>query len=215
MNAFVNGAVLGTSSFVARAHVAKAPAPVRSAKTITMIKSESMPFMEAPAALDGSAPGDVGFDPLGFSTWFDIKWLQEAEIKHGRICMLACLGFFVQEFFKLPFDYFPTALPVDAHDIMIKRGGMAQILLWIHAFEIISIPALIETMQGKRAPGDFAFDPLGLGKNPGAFKKYQLAEIKNGRLAMIGIGGMIHAQWIYKQGIIDQLTHMKPMTLSL
>ena len=37
---------------------------------------------------DGRAPGDRGFDPLYFSDFLDIKWLREAELKHGRICML-------------------------------------------------------------------------------------------------------------------------------
>lgn len=36
--------------------------------------------------------GYAGFDPLGFSDYYDINWLKEAEIKHGRICMLAALG---------------------------------------------------------------------------------------------------------------------------
>ena len=36
--------------------------------------------------------GYAGFDPLGFSDYYDIKWLQEAEIKHGRVCMLAAVG---------------------------------------------------------------------------------------------------------------------------
>eukprot|EP00180_Rhodochaete_pulchella_P001106 Plantae.Rhodophyta-Rhodochaete_pulchella.ctg19215.p4 GENE.Plantae.Rhodophyta-Rhodochaete_pulchella.ctg19215~~Plantae.Rhodophyta-Rhodochaete_pulchella.ctg19215.p4 ORF type:complete len:129 (+),score=23.93 Plantae.Rhodophyta-Rhodochaete_pulchella.ctg19215:703-1089(+) len=125
--------------------------------------------------------------------------------------MLATVGFLVQEVFKLPFDYFPSALPVEAHDIMIQRGGMSQILLWTHAFEVIGTAALIETLQGKREPGYFAFDPLGLGKDAETVKKYQVAELTNGRLAMIAIGGMIHAQWITKQGIIEQLTHFKPV----
>lgn len=36
--------------------------------------------------------GYAGFDPLGFSDYYDLKWMQEAEIKHGRICMLAAVG---------------------------------------------------------------------------------------------------------------------------
>ena len=50
-----------------------------------------------PTNLDGSLPGDVGFDPLGFSEVFDVKVLREAELKHGRIAMLAVLGWIVQE----------------------------------------------------------------------------------------------------------------------
>ena len=30
-----------------------------------------MPFLECPAALDGTLPGDVGFDPLRFT---DLDW---------------------------------------------------------------------------------------------------------------------------------------------
>ena len=33
--------------------------------------------------------GNVGFDPLGLSTPQNIKWMREAELKHGRMCMLA------------------------------------------------------------------------------------------------------------------------------
>ncbi len=59
--------------------------------------SDSVPFLKQPTNLDGSLPGDVGFDPLGFSEVFDIKVLREAELKHGRIAMLAVLGWTIQE----------------------------------------------------------------------------------------------------------------------
>ena len=56
-----------------------------------MVKSESLPFMEEPAHLSGMV-GNVGFDPMGLSTPQNIKWMREAELKHGRICMLAWVG---------------------------------------------------------------------------------------------------------------------------
>ena len=59
--------------------------------------SDSVPFLKQPTNLDGSLPGDVGFDPLGFSEVVDVKVLREAELKHGRIAMLAVLGWIVQE----------------------------------------------------------------------------------------------------------------------
>lgn len=37
--------------------------------------------------------GDVGFDPVGFSSFIPIDFLREAELKHGRICQLAVVGF--------------------------------------------------------------------------------------------------------------------------
>jgi hypothetical protein len=63
---------------------------------------------------------------------------------------------------------------------------MGQILFWVTFAEVFGTIALFDTLEGKgRAPGDFKFDPLGLGKNPATLEKYQLAEIKNGRLAML------------------------------
>jgi hypothetical protein len=143
--------------------------------------SESVPFLKQPANLDGSLPGDVGFDPLGFSEVFDIRVLREAELKHGRIAMLAALGFIVQELYTFPFFDKVTisssicgqkcfshvglpfqVSPIDAHDALVKSGGMSQILLWTSFAEIFGGIALFQTIQGKRAPGDFKFDPLGL-----------------------------------------------------
>lgn len=41
-------------------------------------------------------------------------------------------------------------------------SAMQQLLLWIGLFELVSLPALYETLNGgERAPGDFYFDPLG------------------------------------------------------
>ena len=65
-------------------------------------KSKAMPFLSQPEKLDGSMAGDVGFDPLGFSTFIDVKWLREAELKHGRICMLAWTGCIVQVCDRVP-----------------------------------------------------------------------------------------------------------------
>ena len=49
----------------------------------------AMPFLTAAACQSsGLADASTGFDPLYFSDFLDIKWLREAELKHGRICML-------------------------------------------------------------------------------------------------------------------------------
>jgi len=48
------------------------------------------------------ATGYVGFDPLGLATLVDPKFLQEAEIKHGRTAMLAAAGAIAQDLFHFP-----------------------------------------------------------------------------------------------------------------
>merc|ERR1719230_2514931 len=63
--------------------------------------SQSLPFLTRPENLDGYV-GDVGFDPFGFASYLDIKFLREAELKHGRVAMLAFVGFLFTEFIRLP-----------------------------------------------------------------------------------------------------------------
>ena len=49
----------------------------------------AMPFLTAAKCQSsGLAGAEAGFDPLYFSDFLDVKWLREAELKHGRICML-------------------------------------------------------------------------------------------------------------------------------
>jgi len=58
----------------------------------------------------------------------------------------------------------------------------------------------IETMfeDPARVPGNIGFDPLGFatGKSAEEKERWELRELKNGRLAMLAIGGMIHQEWV-------------------
>ena len=81
---------------------------------------------------------------------------------------------------------------MDAHNKGVETGPMVMLLFWVAVLEIISIPALKTLGESDRAPGDYAFDPLKLGKAGGAvLNKYKTAELKNGRLAMMAFSGMI------------------------
>jgi len=55
------------------------PKSVRSTVTMMADKSEAVPFLEAPANLKG-AIGYKGFDPVGFSNFLPVKFLQEAGV---------------------------------------------------------------------------------------------------------------------------------------
>lgn len=46
-----------------------------------MAKSKALPFLEAPAKLDGSTVGDFGFDPLGFTN--TVPNLHYVSLKSG------------------------------------------------------------------------------------------------------------------------------------
>lgn len=155
-------------------------------------KSKAVPFLEASPVLEGMV-GDKGFDPVGFSNFIDIKWLREAELKHGRVCMLAVVGFVATEWLVLP-GAVHSVNPVAAHDAAVKSGAMLQILGAITALEAISIIAIRDMMDGgDRVPGDYGFDPLRLSMGVSEAKKrdFALKEVENGRLAMVAFSGMI------------------------
>ena len=122
-----------------------------------------------------------------------VPWFREAELKHGRAAMLACLGFVVPEFIRIPGEaYSFEAIPnvIDAHDAL--PDSMIQIFAWISFLETCSWGALANMNEFDRKPGDFGFDPLKLWPaSEEKQKEMQLKELKNGRLAMIGIGGMV------------------------
>lgn len=158
-----------------------------------------MPFLTAPKNTAGWV-GDVGFDPLGFSEFFDMKWLRESEIKHGRVSMLATLGFALQQFVTLP-----GMTHVDDSNLAPAAAGispMLQIVFGLGAVEWFTNNGKV-TMEdmfedSARVPGDLGFDPMGFSKNKSkeAMEAMQLKEIKNGRLAMLAIGGMIHHNFV-------------------
>eukprot|EP00737_Agarophyton_chilense_P000577 gb/GEZJ01000645.1/.p2 GENE.gb/GEZJ01000645.1/~~gb/GEZJ01000645.1/.p2 ORF type:complete len:217 (-),score=27.68 gb/GEZJ01000645.1/:749-1399(-) len=183
--------------------------PRHSSPAVVMAeKSPSVPFMDAPSALTPDMPGYVGFDPFNISAYLNVKWLQEAEIKHARICLLAILGFIVSEVYQFPWYTDYPHLVINRHNWAVSNGSLSQILLWCSFFEIMTLPAVTQMVTGKsdRSPGDFKFDPLGLAKDPAKMAVYKVNEIKNGRLAMIAVSGAIHHAAISNQNLVEQLT---------
>nr|7Y7B_9 Chain 9, ACPI-12 [Chroomonas placoidea]7Y8A_9 Chain 9, ACPI-12 [Chroomonas placoidea] len=155
-----------------------------------------IPIFKRPDSLKGDAVGDMGFDPFGFSSWVDMNYVREAEIKHGRIAMLAFAGIVVEVLgIKAPGAGKILGSSTDIfeiHNAAVEKGSMGQILLWCGFFEMTAgLPAMQQMLEGSgRTPGDFGFDPLGLGKKD--FAQMQIKEIQNGRLAMLAVSGMVH-----------------------
>lgn len=62
----------------------------------------------------------------------------------------------------------------------------------VSILEFANGAAIFDQARGSgRTPGDFNFDPLGLGKDPKTRERYATSEVKNGRLAMLAFSGIV------------------------
>jgi hypothetical protein len=112
----------------AGAAVSKAPSMQLYQEGILQgITVDAIPGAERPKNLDGTMVGDIGFDPLGFSNWLDLNWAREAEIKHGRVAMLAATGMIVQDIAVIPgFDKeFSGAAMMKLHNLAVQQVLLA------------------------------------------------------------------------------------------
>lgn len=137
---------------------------------------------------------DRNFDFDKTATWPHVQWLREAEIKHGRICMLAFIGMVVPQWWQIPgYPQEPDwtkALDLCYQDPLAKLGmGQISVFAMLVEGRWAGIDSWIGQMD--REPGDFGFDPLRITRTPGFdLRTKQLRELKNGRLAMIGVASM-------------------------
>lgn len=195
-------------------------------------RSKSLPWLPRPINLDGSMIGDVGFDPFYLSSipkdfsgfiqppqWEGrglptLYWMREAELKHGRVAMLAWFGWVAADGgfgFPLRFPgeiYQSIPSSYEAHNILVSQGSMTFLLLAVGLIEFCTAPVLIEVSKGEsdREAGDFGLDPLQFlkGKSKEDVDRMKLRELKNGRLAMLAFGA------VSTQTALSDATHNFP-----
>lgn len=177
--------------------------------------SQALPFMERPAALDGSLVGDVGFDPLGFAKdKSTLLQMREAEIKHGRLAMLAAAGWPISELADKKLAAIagldPLLQSADRAPSILNGGlGHVSPLYWgiclagAAAIDLYGIFAA--SKKDGYTPGNLGFDPLGLyPKDAAGQERMQLSELKNGRLAMIAITAFAFQEFVSQTGVVDE-----------
>ena len=93
-------------------------------KSVNKVVTKSSALNAFAGGLKGNeGPELKNFDPLKFSEnspeW--VPFFREAEIKHGRIAMLATLGWIAADFVKLPGDVHAVS-SLAAHNAAVSSG---------------------------------------------------------------------------------------------
>jgi len=156
--------------------------------------------------------GNKGFDPLNCATNEAVlKNYREAELKHGRLAMLAAAGWPVSELVQ---PWLSAALR--APDLLangekapsLLNGGLDKVspafFMGIIIFSAtLEAVALTRIRTSDYTPGDLGFDPLRLytGKPEATKRDLELKEVNNGRLAMLAITAYALEEFITKAAV--------------
>jgi len=160
------------------------------------------------------------FDPLGLlpTSVDEVKRFREAEVTHGRVAMLASVGFLIGESFHPLFgldgkeilaidsltevrQVFPAffevlAVAIGAAELYRAKAG------WTEPYDRIS-SVKSTVLNSAYYPGDIGFDPLGLKpKTSEGFVEMQNKELQNGRLAMLAIAGFVAQELVDHKPIL-------------
>lgn len=221
-----------------RVHVARCAYPSKAARVPP--RPLAIPALPEPGYRQFEDPildqADAGFDPLNLGTSTALFWgkdaetqyynYREAELKHGRLAMLAALGWLSSEQLQaglaqslnLPDDLVGGELGELAPSLV--NGGLGGVPTWFFP-AVVLVTAWIESIPKQRGlrsdaltykpgrgrvPGDFGFDPLGFQKVAEGFgrdlKWLHNAEVKNGRLAMIAITAFVAQEFVTRGSVL-------------
>jgi hypothetical protein len=137
------------------------------------------------------------FDPLQFTKRGDkegFSKLRAAEIKHGRVAMMAALGAVVQHYVQFPgFKAVPTGLGA----VNTAPGSYGAIALFAVAG---ALELGVWTEKPNKEPGNFG-DPLGFDQYT---EDVRNRELNNGRFAMFAVIGIIAAELLTGKDAIEQ-----------
>lgn len=185
-----------------------------------------LPGTELPQHLDGSLPGDFGFDPLRLGENPEaLKWYQQAELQNGRWAMLGVFGILFHNLLgKLglggPAATTTTWFNAGKFDYGVDNRTLLAIEFFLFAwvelrrYQDLKKPGATnqdpifknQSLPQGNEPGypGGIFDPFGLSKGDGG--ELRLKEIKNGRLAMLAFAGFVAQAQTTGESPLDNLS---------
>lgn len=193
-----------------------------SASAFTSISKQSGNTALKMSALDlpGALPPVGFFDPLGLAEKANDATLlryREAEITHGRVAMLAAVGFLVGEKVEGSAFLFDAQVsgPAITHLQQVPTAFWLILTVFISASEALRAEiAFVDPadapvdgaglMRADHSPGDIGFDPLGIKPDDAEELEIMLTkELQHGRLAMLATSGFMAQELTDGKGIFE------------
>mmetsp|Transcript_14515 Transcript_14515/g.21431 ORF Transcript_14515/g.21431 Transcript_14515/m.21431 type:complete len:259 (+) Transcript_14515:194-970(+) len=234
MKAVFLSATLATVAAFAPAPATETTFALRStepAEEVEIAVADVTPIAPSVAAINGWVPDEFApcyglpgaiaptgfFDPLGFAqagiSLNEVKRNREAEVMHGRVAMIASVGYLAGEAVSGPFNINGPAndqlqqMPLPAFILLTAAIATAELkraqIGWVEP-DIGKWTKTLWTLRENYYPGDLGFDPLGLKpEDPKAFANMQTRELQNGRLAMLGVAGMCAQELVNHRTIAE------------
>lgn len=192
---------------------APAPAPAAPKMTATQYMETMYGGLGEPETMGKIPPLAYNVAELGTPATMD--FMRAAELKHGRIAMMGYMGWvahlqgvhfpgMLSTSEGISFEALDKISPVVALFDRVPASGIGQIFAFIAIFEWYEMTHKDgkyvgnNVLNGALVPNVNKWDILGFteGKSEDDLKRVKLQELKNGRMAMIGVLGCIAAQTI-------------------
>merc|ERR1719454_1083836 len=167
------------------------------------------------ADMEGTGPETGGkvFDPIGLSKIASeetLAWYRAAELKHSRVAMAAVTGWaWVSSGGPLFPGYLSPSAGVTFESLgrtgyaawdAVPENGKFQILGVIGILELLGEASVKPHYMAGGTPGKIPliWDPLGFTAklSPEALARKRNSELKNGRLAMLGVASFVSGHFI-------------------
>lgn len=165
-----------------------------------------------------------------------IKWWQNAEIKNGRVAMVATIGYMIQKWgIHMPLYLGPSgssafhpesskdwllssttgvtfsdiahAAPLDSI-YMVPAAGWLQVIFAAGLFELAGYKR--QWTDENPIPGDYGYDPLGFTKREGGWESEELTKLRMMEIKNGRVAMMTMAAWLSNESIPGALPVWHP-----